>query len=281
MNGSVFLRNGFHAEGEVRLLGAQIGGALDCTGAAFSAQLTTEAAVIKGGLFWRSIVNPERATLNLTNASVGALVDDVESWPAPGKLILDGFVYERILGGPRDVQSRLEWLACQKDFTLQPYRQLAKVLRDEGNDTGARLVLFEMEHRRRKQEDRGWFARVWTRILRSTIGYGYYPAKALSWLAGLTVLGLILFWGGYAAGSIAPTDKDAYGSFKQNSHLPPHYESFHASIYSLENALPLVKLGQVDRWQPDPNAERVCKPAKWVSPPLCVALSPTPLRWFR
>ena len=279
--GGVFLCNGFRAEGEARLLGAQIGGALDCNSATFSGWLNAQVAVIKGGLFWRGIVNPEHAKLNLINASVGALVDDAKSWPAPGNLHLDGFVYQRISAGPRDAESRLDWLARQKDFRLQPYRQLAKVLRDEGNDAGARLVLFEMEHRRRKQEDPGWLARVWSRILRWTIGYGYYPHQALWWLAALTVLGLILFWGGYAAGSIAPTDKDAYSPFKQNSQLLPHYESFHASIYSLENALPLVKLGQVDRWQPDPNAGWVCKPAKWVPRSLCVALSPTPLRWFR
>jgi hypothetical protein len=27
----------------------------------------------------------------------------------------------------------------------------------------------------------------------------------------------------------------------------------HASVYSLENSFPLVKLGQIDRWQPDPS----------------------------
>jgi sRNA-binding regulator protein Hfq len=281
VKGSVFLSNGFRAEGEVRLPRAQIGADLDCSSAMFGGELNAEGTAIKGGLLWRRIVHPELAKLDLINASVAALADDAQSWPAPGNLILDGFVYERISSGPRDAETRLDWLARQKDFTPQPYRQLAKVLRDEGNDAGARLVLFEMEHRRRKKEDRGWFARTWSRILRRTIGYGYYPEKALWWLAGLTALGLILFWGGYAAGSIAPTDKDAYGPFKQNSHLPPHYESFYASIYSLENALPLVKLGQVDRWQPDPNREWVCKPAKWVPRSLCVALSPTPLRWFR
>jgi sRNA-binding regulator protein Hfq len=281
VTGSVFLCDGFRAKGEVRLLGAQTGGNLECTGPTFSGKLNAGRAAIKGAFLWTSLADPAGTKLDLTNASVGALDDDAKSWPSTGNLFLDGFVYQRISGGPRDAESRLKWLARQDPFAPQPYRQLAKVLRDEGNDDGARLVLFEMERRRRKQEDRGWFARVWSRILRSTIGYGYDPEKALWWLAGLSVLGLILFWGGYAAGSIAPTDNVAYSSFKQNSHLPPHYETFHASIYSLENALPLVKLGQVDRWQPDPDRHWECKPAKWVPSPLCVALSPTPLRWFR
>ena len=35
VKGSLFLRNGFHAEGEVRLLGATIGGNLDARGGTF------------------------------------------------------------------------------------------------------------------------------------------------------------------------------------------------------------------------------------------------------
>ncbi len=50
-----------------------------------------------------------------------------------------------------------------------------------------------------------------------------------------------------------PTDKDAYTSFKLYRQLPAHYDGFHALIYSLENSLPFVKLGQVDHWQPDPR----------------------------
>ncbi len=60
VKGTVFLRDGFRAEGRVRLVGAQIGGALDCIRATFSGELNAEGAVIKGGLFWRGIVHPER-----------------------------------------------------------------------------------------------------------------------------------------------------------------------------------------------------------------------------
>ena len=38
--------------------------------------------------------------------------------------------------------------------------------------------------------------------------------------------------------------------------LPPHYSNFSAPIYSLENTFPLVKLGQADKWQPDPANEK-------------------------
>jgi len=41
VKGGTFLREGFHAQGEVRLLGAQIGGNLDCTGGRFENPLLT------------------------------------------------------------------------------------------------------------------------------------------------------------------------------------------------------------------------------------------------
>jgi hypothetical protein len=158
---------------------------------------------------------------------------------------------------------------------------LARVLKDEGDDDGARLVLFEMERLRRQKEDRGRIVRLWSGILRLTIGFGYYPGRSLLWLLGLAVLSTILTWGGYAAGSIAPADKEAYGTFRESNQVPLHYERFHASVYALENSFPLVKLGQVERWQPEPNPQWKCRSPKHFSRLLCWVLSPTVLRWFR
>jgi hypothetical protein len=53
-----------------------------------------------------------------------------------------------------------------------------------------------------------------------------------------------------------PTDKDAAERFVSRRELPPHYSIFSAPIYSLENTFPLVKLGQADKWQPDPAGEQ-------------------------
>jgi hypothetical protein len=107
----------------------------------------------------------------------------------------------------------------------------------------------------RSQQGQGKWARVWDLILRYTVGYGYYPGRALWCLIVLAVFGGVLFLGGYSAGNIVPTDKDAYASFRKNQLLPDHYERFCPLIYSLENPFPLVKLEQADRWQPDPNPD--------------------------
>jgi len=280
VSGHIFLRDGFKTTGDVRLMGVQTGGGLSCRGASISGTLLAQTAVIKGTFFWTRI-DPKGIALDLTNASAGALVDDAGSRLTAGKLILDGFIYGRISGSaPKDVTSRLDWLDRQKSFAPQPYRQLAKVLRDEGDDAGARRVLFEMEDRRRGQED-PWYAWPWSSILKVTIGYGYYPGFSLAWLLFFVLLGWPFFRRAYFAGNIAPSHKDAYYSFQSDHHPPLHYERFYASIYSLEKTFPLIKLGQVDLWQPNPNpsptnpvvANPPCHSANWL-------ISPEFLRWF-
>ncbi len=252
VTGSIFLRNGFAAEGEVRLLGAQIGGDLGCSGGRFSA-LTAQTAVIKGGFFWRKVRNAEGTRLDLTNASVGAIADDKASWPKQGNLTLNGFTYTRISEGPTDAKTRLEWLARLDRFTLQPYRQLAKVLRETGDDRGARQVLFEMERRRRAEQKRNWLWHLWSGVLRLTIGYGQMPGRALVCLLGLMALGFAFSYLGYFSGAMAPTEKEAYAAFEQQGYAPSHYPHFHALVYSIEHSFPLVNLGQKDHWTPDPQ----------------------------
>ena len=268
VKGSVFLSDGFCAEGEVRLLGAQIGSNLDCSGGQFS-RVRVQRAAIAGALFWRGIEAAETATLDLANASAGSLVDDEKSWPGKGNLLLDGFVYGHISGkSPRDAKTRLRWLERQDPFRPKPYRQLAKVLREAGDDRGARRVLFEMECRRRQEEDRSWYERLWGWLLKWTIGYGFYPWRALGWLVLLTALGWGFFRQGYFSRAIAPTDKDAYHCFRDHGRLPDGYQRFTASIYSLENSLPFVNLSQKDHWMPDPNHQGLRR-------------MPGFLRWFR
>jgi hypothetical protein len=231
----------------VFLYGAQIGGPFNCR---------------KG--------NFEKATLDLTDASAASLYDsglnDVPSssiadsartiWPQQDKLLLDGFVYGRISSlGRIDVAKRLDWLGLQPSapFRQQPYLQLAKVLRESGDSDGALRVLEKMEELRRNNEGHGPIAHLESWVLRGSIGYGYYPARAIWEIIGLSALGWIIYRRSYLAGTMAPTDKDAYTKFHAESQAPPHYPTFSPLVYSVENSLPLVKLGQADKWQPDPE----------------------------
>jgi hypothetical protein len=254
VRGSVFLNKGFSAEGAVRLLGAQIGSNLDCSGGRFT-EVIAETAVINGNFFWRRIPDAQKVQLNLINVSARTIVDEEASWPAAGNLKLDGFIYGRISADPTDAQKRLQWLAHVNRFTLQPYRQLATVLREMGDTEGARQVLFEMEHRRRKLEDQSWRARRGSWLLRETIGYGFYPRWAIWWIVFLTLCGFLLFGLAYVGGTMTPTDKDAYAFFEKHGAPPSYYQAFNPLIYSLENSVPLVNLGQKEIWTPNPNSQ--------------------------
>jgi hypothetical protein len=274
VSGDVFLHEGFTAEGDVLLLGVQTAGDLDCRGGSFSF-LVAQGATVGRHLVLRYLRHAENAKIDLGNSSTDALFDDEASWPGAGNLRLDGFVYGRISEGPTDAETRLRWLALQPWFTPQPYRQLAKVLREMGDDRGARRVLYEMEMLRRREQSRIWrkrigseklsrltrlagsvrygLVRVWGWLLKATIGYGFRLQRTLYWLIGLTVCGAALFCLGYLGGAMAPTEREAYACFQKQGWPPRHYQQFNPLVYSLENSVPLLRLGQDSAWAPDPG----------------------------
>lgn len=277
--GFVFFRAGFNADGEVNLLSAQIGDNLECDGGSFrnsggkalnADRITVQGDVLlrdgfsadgevrladsvtKGTIVWTGVRGPERATLNLSNATAGAILDDKSCWPGPGKLILNGFVYEHVISGVMDTKNRLAWLALNQPFTPQPYRQLARVMRNAGVDRGARRVLFAMEDHLWKEE-RTLSAALFRWPLSLVVGYGYYPLRALAGLVLLVFVGFGVYLGARGSRAMVPRDEAAYAQFKATGHAPAHYEPLSPFVYSLENSLPLVKLGQTDRWEPDPS----------------------------
>jgi len=311
VGGAVLLRNGFAAEGMVRLFGAEIGGNLECdrgkfqnpevadlagSGGALDAEgaKVARAVYLRNGFAAVGQVRLYRAqiggnlecqfgtfeSLDLTNASAGAILDDEKSWPKAGKLFLDGFAYGRISYGPVTAAKRLGWLARQASFTRHPYRQLAKVLKEAGDDRGWRRVGAEME--RKKWASQSWTFRPVSYLLRGTIGYGYSSMRALWWLLALVIVGSVVYWRGYEAGSIVPTGKDAYDSFAAHKGLPANYEAFNALPYSLKNSFPLIKFGIQDKWAPGPDVLGTRRePVGWTSRFLLRIASPRFLRWFR
>jgi hypothetical protein len=144
----------FEADGQVDFTSAQVGGLLYVHQAEFKGAtgslhgLNANLVDMQKTLIWQKVELPNGATLNLTGAKVGLLMDDEQSWPKPGDLILDGFTYSG-LTPPLDATSRLRWLALQPPgLHLQPYRQLAKVLRESGDEPGAIEVLIAEEDAR-------------------------------------------------------------------------------------------------------------------------------------
>jgi hypothetical protein len=298
VGGNVFLFNGFTSEGTIDLGNARIGGALNCMGGTFD-RVILHSATVRGMFIWSRVRNPHSAQLELRNAAVGSFSDDEKSWPVRGNLRLDGFVYDRITGtpaedtfgeevseeqlkeiteslgeepvldSPTDARTRLVWLARDNDFKPQPYRQLAKVLREMGDEEGSKQVLFEYESIARAQGRRRlvhspvrWLLQCGEDVVSdATVGYGLYPERAFWWLCGFTVLGWIVHRRAQRAGAIAPKGESAYDKFRAQGVLPKSHPPFSPFIYSLENCVPLVKLGQDDNWEPDPNPQPRVPPA--------------------
>lgn len=306
VSGCVFLHS--CCVGEVRLLDARIDGDLDCREGTFAnaeddalsahqvnvqGRVMLNAVKVSGGVhLTRAHIQQaldcrggdfRAATpLDLTDMSADALYDcDLDNkakamWPDSGQLLLDGFVYNRFYPGTQiSVKERLDWLGLQpkSPFPLDSYLQLAKVLRESGDSDGALRVLVRMEDLHRSA-DHGPVAWCENGVLKWSIGYGYRPMWAFWEVVGLSTLGWIIYRRSHVASKMVPTDDKAYKDLKEKGKIPPHYPAFSPLVYSLENSLPLVKLGQSDKWQPDPEPRITWhlfgRAFKW----------PRPLHWF-
>jgi hypothetical protein len=252
-------------EGNLSMVGAHIDGQLNCERSHFHGAVWLQSATV-GTLLWKQIDRSQDAGLDLSNVTTGSYEDDQPSWPKPGKLILDGFAYKLIDDSPLTLDARLDWLSRQLGFAAQPYRQLARYFSDNDRMDDSTAILVAMEHRQRRGQ--------WTDpILHYTIGYGYHPLYSGWFLGASTLLGWFILRRAKISGTMCPTDQDAYKSFKGARGSPVYCPPLKPFIYSLENSLPLVKLGQVDHWQPDPERLKPDQPTA-TPPPVDSETSP-------
>jgi hypothetical protein len=168
------------------------------------------------------IAPAEHVSVDLNGAAVAAFVDTRTSWP--GVLKLDRMKYET-LRPLLPARERLLWLERNEDSNSpQPYEQLARHYRETGHDHDARTVLLA-KYRNRTRQLRFPF-RLWGYLQDVTVGYGYRPGRALTWLVGLIVVAGICstVWEPRPVISSAPT--------------------FNAVVYALDVVLPILDLGQ-------------------------------------
>ena len=214
-----FLRVGYNLDARGLLLSG-----LDLTGARIDSELRLGALRDKE-IEWRGYA----PKLSLRNTSVGVLRDTRNAWPP--HLELDGFTYKR-LGTSRDeapVKRKSEWyvkwLEKSSANSPQPYLYLARVLRAAGYEEMADDILYEsLEKQREKSEMWGWLR---LSVLKVTIGYGYgwRYFRALGWVAGLMVLGMVILL-----------------ISLENENEVQVFGFWNSAFYSLDMLLPVIRL---------------------------------------
>lgn len=227
---------------DVDLVRAKIGGVLHLAGSKFSGLVDLTESIIKGELFLATSVSspPEwlanSAAFTLRNVHAGSLQDTPQVWNLnAGKIDLNGFTYERLGGlksdndetlADRDLQWLLNtWFGKQKDhdvvFQPQPYRQLAKILRNTGREAKADAVLISMRDHERTHSATPIFQKMLLTVNWALLGYGYRVWLATIWFSGLVLLGTFVV-------RIDPAGL--------------RVGFWHRFFYSLESAVPLIEL---------------------------------------
>lgn len=259
--GDIFFTRGFETNGILRLPSAEVGGEVNFTGASFTGERTNgaslENATVKRAIYWREVKKTDKTRLVLDDTTAASFHDHEKSWPADGQLSVFGFKYGRISGVPT-AERRRKWLELQpkeRRVNLQPYEQLAAVLQAAGHDSESRKVLIAKEDARYKYGGMGRVSRVWGRVLKVTLGYGYTPRRALIWILGVVLLGWLVFWAGHANSLFSPISDGLYkdAAFQNGASLPSGYQTFNPFVYSLDAFLPIIDLHQEAVWLPNPS----------------------------
>ncbi len=275
VTGGVFLREGFNASYGVRLLGAAIGGNLECSDGSFDNMLgpalNADGLKVAGGLFLRDATI--EGAISLATARIGTLIDDAQCWQAGGHS-LDGLHYDRIIG-PTDAASRISWLQQQHpvhltfDFKPQPWEQLIKVLREMGHPHEAGQVAIAKQKQMRTAgliRGRVQNAMHWLYVTLADYRYRIGPIRTFYLMIGVWALCGVCFEFGREWGYFGPSNPliHASAAFENcggagegkpfwtsaGCPLPPEYTTLWPLAYSLDLLLPLVNLQQDIDWAP-------------------------------
>jgi hypothetical protein len=217
-----FTATGSGAEGAVSLVGARIGGQLDCEGAelrndsgpalvAYGLQVDQE-MLLTGGFTAEG--SGGYAVVDLRSVRVGGTL-----YFDPGQLThaddsgrrieVGGLTYT----GVPEAVSVGSWLRLLRDgttrYAAQPYQQLAAGCRAQGHERQAREVLIAQRRDQLARTDTSWPERLWGRVTEITLGYGYQPWRVLLFLAGTVALSIVLAIILGAHGALAQTSNTA------------------------------------------------------------------------
>lgn len=265
-------------------------------------------AHINGIFDLSGIKNPKNMKLNLSFAKIGILKDNPDSWPKHKNLWLEGLVYETIENEvlaksesgeskksflewivdlifkyllhrklhKNSKKSRVHWIRLQnldKNFSPQPYEQLANVLRLSGYEKKAVDVLIAKQNDRAKYANCSRLRRLWLSILNRTIRHGYRPHRALYFALFFIISGGYFFSWGNSQNLMTPSNNiepfnhindeeisekypkitNILTNYPQFEELSTYYPKLNAFMYSVDAFVPIINFHQQDYWLPNAN----------------------------
>jgi hypothetical protein len=216
-------------------------------GSAARPAIDATGAVIKGAYRTTRARAPVRGAVRLRNCKIGSLEDNPDGWPSDGSLEVDGLTYDRMPGV--DAKARLKWLALERGFHSQPFEQLTKLLRSQGDNSDAADVAIAKWRKRRSLKLDSVGRRYWDRFLDVMSGYGYRPLRPLTGLLAVFLAGAIVFSFGYDHRGFCPSGT------KPSCEASSGHPEFNPWIYSLESLVPVGDFGQKRSWVIRGNSE--------------------------
>jgi hypothetical protein len=267
IGGNLVLNRKLKCGGSIRLPNCHIRGDLNFMAAEICAVICYNMN-LSGDLLWHGVQRTSKTDLDLRSAKVQILRDNEASWPAEGRMHLDNLIYQDLIlhanpnkeqmdNGiiadplPLRVDQRVAWLKLQpaaNRLRPQPWAQLSRYLESINDKAGAKHVQYEF---RRLQAHKSMWpmrcARIAFACLEET------PARIMRLIIPTLLVGTLIFAGASPgrSGAMITTARDKDGQPVSGAALN-HYPQFQPFIYTLENDVPLVKLGIDDKWTPDP-----------------------------
>ncbi|MEV6228694.1 oxidoreductase [Saccharopolyspora shandongensis] len=238
----------FRAEGAVELRWATIGRHLNFWGCELGDGFSPAALNAFGVVAQELTLLPRGAPqgrITLRQAQCELLADNAVLWSARGGLDFEDFGYENFsesfeLTDQDRVQERLGWLRATAGGAYQPgpYDQIARVFRANGLEEHAVTALIEKQRHRyaatsaTTRPGLRWTVRLWSLLQRITVGYGYRPLRALAWMLLFATAGTAWF----AFHPLIPINEQ-------------DHPVWNPLLYTLDQMVPVVTLGQDDMWQ--------------------------------
>lgn len=197
----LFMRR-MQCESEIDLRFASIGGSVRLSGSILKVIDLTGVSVkgfLEFGTYGDMPIWREGSKLVMNGASIGSIAGTFDASAWPGELDLGDLTYARFAGLRENTEQNVkwlidDWLTRDREFSRQPYQQLARVLQDLGYSSNANDVLYAGQERARVETAA---ARRWVGLtfLKYTIGYGYGYRYfySLIWVVLFAALGAGVF----------------------------------------------------------------------------------------